>query len=68
MRGEIPALTESFFQLMSLKQGKVCPLFRLPWLAFFLIMCITCRDVSTLNYRILDKNYNSPNPHEGKLK
>ena len=46
MRREILALTENFFQLVSLKQGKVCPLFRLPWLAFFLIiMCITCRDV-----------------------
>ena len=59
MRREILALNERFFQLMSLKQGKVCPLFRLPWLAFFLIMCIICRDVSTLNYRILNKNYKS---------
>ena len=59
MRREILALTERFLQLMSLKQGKVCPLFRLTWLAFFLIMCITCRDVSTLNYRILNKNYKS---------
>ena len=59
MRREVLALTERFFQLMSLKQGKVCPLFPLTWLAFFLIMCITCRDVSTLNYRILNKNYKS---------
>ena len=40
MRREILALTESFFQLMSLKQGKVCPLLSLPWLEFFLIMWI----------------------------
>ena len=40
MRREILALTESFFQLMSLKQGEVCPLLSLPWLEFFLIKWI----------------------------